>query len=295
MNVMTNAVAPDVDGSVWGREDVTSAKGAGDENFPVGTLLIERAQRGHVYAYYNFARTIDDMVDTDRLDPAAKIARLRAMEEVLRGEREAPIRADAQTAAILRRHFLEIDVPVETATDLIEAFCQDAVKNRYETLQELFDYCRYSANPVGRFLLLLHGEGEETLNGSDALCSALQILNHLQDVTQDLKVLDRSYLPGEWLRAEGARVEDVLLARSKPGLRRVFDRLLDEVDDLNAKACMLPALIKNRRMRVYTAIIVALSHRLSTRLRREDPVSGRVSLTRVDGVRALAWSARFLA
>nr|WP_227003296.1 squalene synthase HpnC [Kozakia baliensis] len=289
MNMMSGTVDP-----VWGREDVTSTKGAGDENFPVGTLMIARKQRGHVYAYYNFARVIDDMVDNDKLTPASKIARLRGMEAVIRGECDAPSRADAQTAVTLRRHLLETGVPLDTATDLIEAFCQDAVKGRYESWEELLDYCRYSANPVGRFLLLLHGEREDTIPPSDALCSALQVLNHLQDVTSDLKVLDRCYLPQNWLQEEGVSMKDVLLARSKPGLRMVFDRLLDEVDRLNEQALELPRRIRDRRMRVYSAVIVALSHRLAARLRREDPVAGRVKLTRLDALRALAWGARFL-
>lgn len=282
------------DASVWGVKDVTSAKGAADENFPVGSFLISRRMRPHVHAYYNFARVIDDMVDNADLTSAQKIARLRAMGEVIRGEREAPQRADAQTAVTLRRHLLETRVPLETATDLIEAFCIDAVKNRYETWEELLHYCRYSANPVGHFLLRLHGEDEDTLAPSDALCSALQVLNHLQDAASDLKVLDRCYLPQPWLAEEGVRTEDVLLVRSKPGLKRVFDRLLDRVDELNAQARRLPDLVRDRRMRLESAVIVALSHRLAERLRHEDPIADRVKPTRGDGLRALAWSARYI-
>ncbi|NIE80838.1 squalene synthase HpnC [Asaia sp. As-1742] len=281
-----NAIGKQVD-PVWGEADVTSAKGAADENFPVGSLLFAKGNRAHVTAYYNFARVIDDMVDNEQLSSEAKIARLRGMEEVVRGEREAPQRADAQTAVVLRRHLLQTNVPLETATDLITAFCQDAVKNRYQSWDELLGYCRFSANPVGRFLLLLHGERAETLPLSDALCSALQVINHLQDVTADLKTLDRSYLPQDMLTAEGAKVENVLLARSKPGLRRVFDHLLDEVDHLNRQAAALPGLVRNRRMRAYCAVVVTLSHRLAARLRREDPVAGRVKLGRVDALQAL--------
>lgn len=279
---------------VWGEADVTSAKGAGNENFPVGSLLFAKANREHIVAYYNFARVLDDMVDNEKLAPDAKIARLRGMEEVLRGEREAPQRADAQSAVVLRRHLLETGVPFETATDLVTAFCQDAVKNRYGNWDELLGYCRFSANPVGRFLLLLHGESAETLPLSDALCSALQVINHLQDVTSDLKVLDRSYLPKDMLEAENAKVEDVLLARSKPGLRRVFDHLLDEVDHLNAQAANLPARVRDRRMRAYCAVVIALSHRLAARLRQEDPVAGRVKLGRLDAVHALVRGIRAL-
>lgn len=292
MNVVTESLGTEE--SVWGRDDVTSAKGAGDENFPVGSLLISRRKRPAVRIYYNFARVVDDMVDTTRLTPAQKIARLRAMAEVVRGEREAPVRADAQTAVAVRRMLLETGVPLETATDLVEAFCRDAVKNRYGSWEELLDYCRYSANPVGHFLLKLHGEDADSLAPSDALCSALQVLNHIQDAADDLRSLDRCYLPLPWLAEEGVGIEALRLARSKPGLRRVFDRLLDHVDELNREARRLPDLVRDRRMRLESAVIVEIAHRLAARLRRADPVAERVEPGRIDGLAALGASLRHL-
>lgn len=289
-----DAAIQDASMADWGDRDVTSTKGASDENFPVGSLLIARRLRPYVHRYYAFARVIDDMVDNDRLTGEQKIARLRAMAAVVRGEREAPSRADAQTAVALRSVFLETGVPIETATDLTIAFCRDAVKNRYDSWGELLDYCRYSANPVGHFLLKLHGEDEDTLGPSDALCSALQVLNHLQDAAEDLKALDRCYLPLPWLAQEGVSVDDLRLTRSKPGLRRVFDRLLDEVDRLHEEARRLPHLVRDRRMRLESAVIVGLSHRLAARLRREDPVAGRVKLLKSDGVAALCQSLRYV-
>lgn len=279
---------------VWGSEDVSSGKGAGDENFPVGSLLISRQMRPYVHAYYDFARVIDDIVDTDRLDPQAKIARLNAMEEVVRGTRTAPQRPDAQTAARVREMFARTGVPVETATDLIVAFRQDAVKNRYGTWDELVEYCRYSANPVGRFLLDLHGEGPQTAGPSDALCTALQVINHLQDCADDLRKLDRCYLPREWMEREGARLEDLYGPFALPALRRVFDAMLDEVDRLNDEASRLPALVRDRRMRMECAVIVGLSKRLAARLRREDPVAGRVKLSRGDVLAAMAGALRVI-
>lgn len=278
----------------WVGPDVTSGKGAGDENFPVGTLLISRQHRGHVMAYYHFARCIDDIADDPALPPDQKAARLSAMNAILRGA-AAPIgRRDAATAETLHRHFKKLDLPYEVASDLITAFQQDVTKSRYANWAELVDYCRYSANPVGRFLLLLHGEPADILPLSDALCTALQVINHLQDVSTDLKRLDRCYLPQDFLSQEGAEVRDAALSHSKPGLRRVFDRMLDEVDSLNDQAATLPPLIRNRRMRIYTAIIVALSHHLARRLRREDPVAGRVKLSIWDVMRSLGTASRRL-
>ncbi|GBQ23642.1 squalene synthase HpnC [Gluconacetobacter sacchari] len=280
---------------VWGTEDVSSGKGAGDENFPVGSLLIGRRLRPHVLAYYDFARVIDDIVDTDRLTPEAKIARLDAMEDVVLGRREAPPRRDAQTAVRVGRTLAATGVPVETATDLIVAFRQDAVKNRYESWDELADYCRYSANPVGRFLLALHGEGAATLGPSDALCTSLQVLNHLQDCADDLRKLDRCYLPLPWLAREGALVDDLRAGHATPGLRRVMNALLDRVDALNDEAGRLPGLVRDRRMRLYCAVIVGLARRLAARLRHQDPLAGRVKLTRPDAAGALLGALRALA
>ncbi|MBB2169754.1 squalene synthase HpnC [Gluconacetobacter aggeris] len=282
------------DQDVWGTEDVSSGKGAADENFPVGSLLISRRLRPHVHAYYDFARVIDDIVDCDRLTPEAKIARLDAMEDVVLGRREAPLRRDAQTAVRVGRTLAVTGVPVETATDLIVAFRRDAVKNRYESWEELADYCRYSANPVGRFLLGLHGESAATFGPSDALCTSLQVLNHLQDCADDLRTLDRCYLPLPWLAREGAAVDDLRAAYASPGLRRVMNALLDRVDALNDEAGRLPGLVRDRRMRLECAVIVGLARRLAVRLRRQDPLAGRVKLTRGDAVGALAGALRVL-
>jgi hydroxysqualene synthase len=286
-----NAAPPATDGDVfegdaWGTEDVSSGKGASDENFPVGSLLISRRLRPHVHAYYDFARVIDDIVDTDRLAPAEKIARLNAMEDVVLGRRQAPPRRDAQTAVRVGRALAATGVPVGTATDLIVAFRRDAVKNRYDSWDELVEYCRYSANPVGRFLLCLHGEDPATFGPSDALCTSLQVLNHLQDCASDLRLLDRCYLPLPWLAREGVSLDDLGACRASPGLRRVIDVLLDRVDDLNEQAGRLPGLVRDRRMRLECAVIVGLAQRLAARLRREDPLAGRVKLSRGDVLRA---------
>lgn len=283
------------DAQIWGKQDVSSSKGMKDENFPVGSFLISPGHRPAVHAYYRFARVADDMVDNTRLSPAQKVVRLKALREVLHGERKSPPgRADAWSAVILRTVLQERNLPLELGSDLITAFIMDAEKTRYEHWSELLHYCRYSANPVGRFLLMLHGEGEETFGPSDALCTALQIVNHMQDVSSDLKQLNRCYVPLPWLQEENVRLKDLILARSKPGVRRVFDRMLAHVDALNEEAARLPALVKDRRMRLEAAVIVALCRRLTERLHRQDPIAERVALTKSDGLRALGWAMRYL-
>ncbi len=277
--------------------DASSGKGHADENFPVGSALIAPRLRPHVHAYYAFARAVDDIADNALLPAEDKLARLDAMEALLLGRpaaRDASGRGEAASAVRLRASLAETGITPARGTDLLVAFRQDAVKRRYESWGELVEYCRYSANPVGLYLLDLHGEGPVSHPGSDALCTALQVLNHLQDCRDDLHTLDRCYLPGDWLRDAGEDVDAVRWERCGPGLRRVLDRCLHQVDRLNRVASTLPDAIRDRRMRLEAAVIVALSHRLARRLRREDPLAGRVRLRRGDAARSLLVALRHL-
>ena len=262
--------------------EIWSGKDRADENFPVGSHLIRADLRVHIHAYYRFARTADDIADSADLSADEKIRRLDVMESVLRGQTDT----GSPSALGLRSTMTATGLDVAVGTDLLRAFRQDAVKSRYQNWDELYDYCRYSAMPVGRLLLGLHGEAQTTHPASDALCASLQILNHLQDCAGDLGSLDRCYLPRDILEAEGARVEELFVHRTLPAMRRVFDRLLDHVDVLNQQARLLPGLVRDRRMRLEAAIVVNLAYRLARRLRRGDPLATRVKLTRTDVAQA---------
>jgi hydroxysqualene synthase len=268
-----------------------SGKDRADENFPVGSALIRPDLRRHVHAFYAFARNADDIADSAALPPAEKIARLDAMEAVLLGradERRAP------SAARLRASLGETGVTARHSRDLLVAFRQDATKLRYASWDELYDYCRYSAMPVGRHVLDLHGEDEATHPPADALCTALQVLNHLQDCAKDLRALDRCYLPEDWLAENGAGIGDVAAIAASPGLRRVFEMLLARVGALNLLAAGLPLRTRSRRLRLETAVIVGLSRRLAARLGREDPIAARVALRRTAIAASALAALRFL-
>jgi squalene synthase HpnC len=270
--------------------EAPSGKDRGDENFPVGSALIAPRLRPHVHAFYAFARIADDIADSATLAPADKLARLDAMEAVLLGQRDD----GSPAAARLRASLAETGVTPIHARELLIAFRRDAIKNRYATWDELYDYCRFSAMPVGRYVLDLHGEARDTWAPSDTLCASLQVLNHLQDGRKDLAALDRCYLPADWLAEAGVTVEDLRRTRETPGLRRVFDRLLDRCDALNAAAIDLPRRTRDRRLRLETAVIVGLARRLAARLRRNDPVARRVKLTRTNVIGAALSAMRFL-
>lgn len=255
-----------------------SGKDREDENFPVGSWLIRKDLRRHVHAYYAFARNADDIADHSGLTAGEKIARLDKMEAVLDG-------ADGSlspSAARLRESLAETKVDAVHARELLVAFRRDATKTRYASWDELMDYCRYSAAPVGRYVLDLHGENRQGWASSDALCASLQVLNHLQDCAKDFRDLDRSYLPGDWLAAVGLGPEAVTAPSTPPALRTVFDTMLKHTAALNLKAAHLPGFVVSRGLRVETAIIVGLARRLHRRLLREDPLAGRVKLRKTD-------------
>ena len=270
--------------------EVWSGKDRGDENFPVGSVLIRRALRPHVHAFYAFARNADDIADSPALATEDKVARLDLMEDVLLGRSEA----GSPSALRLRASLAETGVTARHACELLVAFRQDATKRRYASWAELYEYCRFSAMPVGRHVLDLHRENLATHTPSDALCVALQVLNHLQDAAKDLEGLDRCYLPQDLLDRHGGAVRDLRGAKASPGLRAVFDALLDEVDLLNQAAGELPRRTRDRRLRTETAVIVGLARRLARRLRRGDPVAKRVALTKADIGASVLAALRFL-
>jgi len=251
--------------------EVPAQRGAGGENFPVGSRLIAPRLRPHVMRYYAFARATDDIADSPDLSPDEKVRRLDLF--------EAGLDPDATTPAIatrLRDSLAETGVPDHVARDLLVAFRQDARRARYADWDDLMRYCRYSAHPVGRYLLHLHGERAETGAPGDALCAALQVLNHLQDIGPDRARLDRVYLPQDWMAAEGVGQADLDRSASTPGLRRVIERCLDGCDGLLARSAPLAGMVRSRRLGAEIAVIQRLALRLAARLRREDPLAARV-------------------
>jgi squalene synthase HpnC len=258
--------------------ETPSGKGRQDENFPVGSWLIRRDLRPHVHAFYRFARIGDDIADNPLLAPADKVARLKRMAELVEGAAAADPGDDAPSAIAMRASLVETKLSPVHCLDLLRAFTLDATKRRYTDWDDLIEYCRYSAMPVGRQVLDLHGESHATWRPNDALCAALQVLNHLQDCVDDYRALDRVYLPEQILAAHGSAIGDLEQPRATAGLRAALDELLDRTDALIETAADLPRLVVDWRLRAETATIVALARRLSARLRRGDPVAGRVKL-----------------
>jgi phytoene synthase len=240
------------------------------ENFPTASLILRKDVRAQVMAFYRFVRTADDVADHAALTPDEKIARLDAMEASL-----------DDPAIPLNR----LNVGTEEVRHMLSAFRQDARVARYADWAALEDYCTRSADPVGRMLLRLHGDASPAAErAADGLCTALQILNHLQDATEDRAELDRVYLPQSWL--ELAAGEAAFFAPGNPQRREVLDAMLDRVEELLDRASALPRLCRARRLAMQSAMTIALAQRLLLKLRAADPVLGRVALGKADFLRA---------
>lgn len=258
--------------------ETPSGKTAADENFPVGSRLIRAELRPDIHSFYRFARAADDIADNSALSPEDKVRRLDQMAAVVTGTEAG----ESPAATQMRESLAASALGPQHCLDLLTAFRLDATKLRYESWSELMEYCRYSAAPVGRQVLDLHGESPACWPSSDALCAVLQIVNHLQDCADDYRNLDRVYIPLDHLRAEGATVSDLAAPAASPGLWRTLAGLLDKTEALMATAEQFPPAVADFRLRCETAIIVELAKRLIARLRREDPLARRVRLSKAD-------------
>lgn len=277
--------------------ETPSGKGVGDENFPVGSWLLPATHRPHVMAFYQFVRAADDIADNSDLDAEEKLSRLDLFEQALLGDEQSLVRLPK--AVILRQSLAKTGITDQHALDLLKAFKQDATKKRYADWPDLLDYCAHSASPVGRFILDLHGEDRVLYRFSDPLCDALQILNHLQDCKDDFRELDRVYLPYDLFGQEEIDETTLMAPKASSALRRVLDRILDGTDDLLQLASDLPAALQSRRLGAESAVILEIARQLSERLRRYDPIAGRVELskpaaamTALKGLGRLQWLRR---
>jgi len=254
--------------------DTASGKNRDTENFPVGSLLIRPDLRRHVHAFYNFARAADDISDHPLIDAADKVARLEKFAVTLLDEKNS----DIPSAVALRHSLRETGVSPQHSLDLLTAFKRDATQLRYRDWFDLIDYCNYSAAPVGRHVLALHGIGKDAWPANDALCNALQIINHIQDCADDYRELDRVYIPQDMLAAHGGKITDLSHEQSSPGLEKTLQAMLDKMEPMLAEARSLPRHVPDWRLKCETSVICVLAERITALLRRRDPLCDNVKL-----------------
>lgn len=257
--------------------DLRSGKGHRDENFPVGSQLIHPRHRALIFAFYYFVRTADDIADHATLTPDEKLAHLDQLAAELTGT------GGGQPEALnLRRALAERGMPPRHALDVLTAFRMDVTKLRYANWDELIHYCNYSAMPVGRFMLDVHGESTSTWVMSDALCAALQINNHLQDCRDDYRNLNRVYIPQDAMAAKGVTVEMLNNDKSPPALLSLIHDLAHRTEALLHESDGFSPSIQDTRLALEVSVIQAFALRIVRMLQTRDPLADRVHLSKVE-------------
>jgi squalene synthase HpnC len=253
--------------------ELRSGKTHRDENFPVASWIIHPRHRALILAFYNFVRTADDIADHATLGEQDKLAYLDLLEAELNGK------GDSQPEAVkLRLALAQRAMPPRHALDVLIAFRMDVTKLRYENWDEVIHYCRYSAMPVGRFMLDVHGESPSTWAASDALCAGLQINNHLQDCGKDYRDLNRVYLPRDALAAAGASVEALSAGRASAPLLQCLHSLAARTEGLLNDSRSLSAEVKDFRLGLEISVIQRFADKIVQMLKVRDPLSETVHL-----------------
>ena len=254
--------------------ELRSGKTHRDENFPVASKIIHPRHRALILAFYNFVRTADDIADHATLSADEKLRYLDLLEAELLGK------GDTQKEAVsLRQALAARAMAPRHALDVLTAFRMDVTKLRYENWEEVIHYCRYSAMPVGRFMLDVHGESASTWPASDALCAGLQINNHLQDCGKDFKNLNRVYLPRDALESAGASVDALALPKAPPSLLQCLHALAVRTEVLLNDSKSLSGEVRDLRLGLEISVIQAYADRIVRMLKVRDPLNERVHLS----------------
>ena len=272
-----------------------------DENFSVG-LLASKKLKPLVAAYYRAARAADDIADNPALTVEQKLAALDRAEAAFYGQEETNNREETNhreeknhldntqnspEAAALGQLFRAENLDSRLYTDLLTAFRRDALNQQPEIWEQLTDYCNYSAVPVGRFMLAIHDENSSTYLPAASLCTALQLVNHLQDLKYDAVTLRRFYLPKEMMARHDAVPGDLYLNAATPGVKALILEICGRIRGQMKDASALPRLVKSFRLRWEIGVIVSLTNSMLKKLEKHDVISRRIELSRLDWLKAL--------
>lgn len=246
-----------------------------DKNFPVASCLLPKAARSAILHFYIFARNADNIADSAVLSAAEKTTLLTQLQQAVQD-------GDSASAPLWAKAYIEDTLAQKSnrqhGVDLLTAFLQDASKNRYHSYAELLEYCRYSAVPVGRVVLECCGESTANTQAADALCTVLQLINHMQDCKDDYQQLNRIYLPQEWMQECGVEEPDLGENRSNPALRALFNHYLEECRMLLATAAPLPKTVRSWRLRLELRLILELARALVDKLFCEDSLQKPIKI-----------------
>ena len=237
-----------------------------DEQFPV-KQLVPASLRPLVDAYYQAAREADDIADNPCLQQDEKLRRLAAVREAFLQPSAADDRPEIRR---LGKLFVAENLDASLFLDLLTAFERDAAGRPVRIWEELMDYCRYSAAPVGRFILAVHDEAPSAILPAEQLCIVLQLINHLGDIKQDLSRLGRCYIPQDMMQKYGVRPSDFGLNYTSSAVRELLDEMLSRTGAMLKEAALLPALIRNFRLRFNICVILSLTNSMLQKYKRAD-------------------------
>lgn len=216
------------------------------ENFPVASVLLPSKLRLPISVIYAFARTADDFADEGSASQETRLEQLDSYSKALSEIKNQGYSGNDPIFIALEDVIDKHDLPILLFNDLLSAFKQDVVKNRYANFEEVLDYCTRSANPVGRLLLYLNGEpSEQQLEQSDAICTALQLINFYQDIIQDYTEQDRIYIPEDEMIDAQIQENDLLEANTQY-LAPIFKSLYQRTKDLMKVGFLLGISVKGR-------------------------------------------------
>lgn len=263
------------------------SKNRNQENFPVASFMIDKNKRPIVIAYYNFARMCDDIADNPKLTKKEKLESLERIENIITGkETKTGNKKNLRIAKNLYKVMIENNLNIENAYNLLVAFKQDSKGYKYQIWEELIEYCRYSAAPVGRFLLDIHSEKISLVWNGDAFCAALQIINHLQDIKKDYTNLKRIYFPKKLLEEFKINSKNLTAETESKSLKKFKLKIISNIEGLLCESEVMIKRISSFRLRVEVAVMFCLAKKLTNKLETSDILEKHIKLNKIDWIYA---------
>ena len=258
-----------------------SGKSYSDENFPVASFLMTKKIRSIVRVFYFFARMADDIADHQKLSSNQKKKILLFFDNAISKSKKTNNKILDKMIA----KFKELPSGKKYSRNLLKAFMMDASNKKYKNWNDLLYYCKFSANPVGRFVIDAVNERkniEKIYEASDSLCTALQIINHIQDCKKDFKELNRVYIPESFFKKYSVDKKILRKCKSIENFERLKIEIVDNVLVSLRKTKLGLREIQSWRLRKETLIILNIAKRLCNLLKINDPLEKQIKLSRID-------------
>lgn len=266
---------------------IKHSKNDKEENFPVSSFLISKNYKKHIKNLYFFARSADDIADSKSLNLNKKYDLLNEFYYLVKNKKYSKYFFINNLLETLETTQINNQYPLL----LLEAFKQDVEKKRYDSWEDLIDYCNKSASPVGRFVIDLHffdrtekcKDIDKIYLGCDNLCNSLQIINHIQDCKKDFLDLDRIYLPLEYFRKLNCSSQNLLAINERKKVLGILNICLENVEQLlKMSKKYIPLINKSFGLKKETYVIYNIAKKLNFLLKKNDPIKKNVKLSHID-------------